>query len=188
METIHYWAQDSSEALEHHGVLGQKWGVRRYQNEDGTLTAEGKRRLEQEKLKIERENDRKLLAVTGRHTPNKYGGNLSNRELREATSRLKIENDYRKELLLSKTGAKKISKEDIESNPLAKTATTLLGAATGTALAVATAAIVQATTPVMKKVISDIPKYTSQAFNSIFNKAATTTSSEILSTALTVIR
>ena len=31
--------------LEHHGVLGQKWGVRRYQNADGTLTAEGRRRV-----------------------------------------------------------------------------------------------------------------------------------------------
>lgn len=29
--------------LYHHGVLGQKWGVRRYQNRDGTLTALGKR-------------------------------------------------------------------------------------------------------------------------------------------------
>jgi len=28
----------------HHGVKGQKWGVRRYQNKDGTLTEEGKRR------------------------------------------------------------------------------------------------------------------------------------------------
>lgn len=30
--------------LEHHGILGMKWGIRRYQNEDGTLTAEGKKR------------------------------------------------------------------------------------------------------------------------------------------------
>lgn len=34
-----------SNYLEHHGILGQKWGVRRFQNEDGTLTAAGKRRL-----------------------------------------------------------------------------------------------------------------------------------------------
>ena len=30
--------------LAHHGVKGQKWGIRRYQNEDGTLTAEGQAR------------------------------------------------------------------------------------------------------------------------------------------------
>ena len=30
--------------LVHHGILGQKWGVRRYQNPDGTLTPEGKER------------------------------------------------------------------------------------------------------------------------------------------------
>lgn len=30
--------------LYHHGILGQKWGVRRYQNADGTLTAKGRKR------------------------------------------------------------------------------------------------------------------------------------------------
>ena len=32
------------EELYHHGIQGQKWGIRRYQNSDGSLTSAGKKR------------------------------------------------------------------------------------------------------------------------------------------------
>ena len=32
--------------ISHHGIQGQKWGIRRYQNPDGTLTEEGRKRYE----------------------------------------------------------------------------------------------------------------------------------------------
>lgn len=47
----------SEEELQHHGIKGQKWGVRRYQNANGTLTPEGLAR----KKKMERlANDERL--------------------------------------------------------------------------------------------------------------------------------
>lgn len=39
----------SENELAHYGVRGQKWGVRRFQNPDGTLTAEGKARYSTDK-------------------------------------------------------------------------------------------------------------------------------------------
>lgn len=37
--------------LAHHGVLGMKWGIRRYQNEDGSLKPGGKGRYDGEPIK-----------------------------------------------------------------------------------------------------------------------------------------
>lgn len=38
--------------LEHHGIKGQKWGVRRYQNADGSLTPKGEARYKKEVDKL----------------------------------------------------------------------------------------------------------------------------------------
>ena len=48
--------QMPNDYLAHHGIKGQKWGVRRYQNSDGSLTAEGRRRRGYSSEKSERKS------------------------------------------------------------------------------------------------------------------------------------
>ena len=46
MQMIVY--RSNEDYLAHHGVKGQRWGVRRFQNEDGSLTAEGREKYSQQ--------------------------------------------------------------------------------------------------------------------------------------------
>lgn len=50
--------------LMHHGILGQRWGIRRYQNPDGTLTERGRRRLEKKDTKWAKKNYDKIYKKT----------------------------------------------------------------------------------------------------------------------------
>lgn len=56
-----YWMYKNS--LAHFGILGQKWGVRRYQNKDGSLTPEGKTRYSGNNLRNDIDAQKEVSGV-----------------------------------------------------------------------------------------------------------------------------
>lgn len=77
----------SGDTLTHFGIKGMKWGIRRYQNKDGSLTPAGKERYSA---------DRDLKS-------------LSDQELRDRISRLELEKRY-KSLTASDTDVKRTNR------------------------------------------------------------------------------
>lgn len=86
-ESQYYITDPSPNDITHFGILGQKWGVRRYQNEDGTYTEEGKARRSG--------NDKPWAIPEEKNWKRKDVKYLSDDELNTRNSRLQREKQYK---------------------------------------------------------------------------------------------
>lgn len=79
-----------SDLLYHFGIKGMKWGIRRFQNKNGSLTAAGKKRYQ----KGEQASDEKTPSSSG-SSRSKSISELSDAELRTRINRLNLEKQYK---------------------------------------------------------------------------------------------
>ena len=98
--------------LRHHGIKGQKWGVRRFQNADGSLTADGRKRYGTDDLKdsldklnkadsfintakkYQSEKDRKEHNNKVNNKIKSDLSKMSDKELQQVVNRLNLEERY----------------------------------------------------------------------------------------------
>lgn len=113
---------DVYEYLIHSGIRGQKWGIRRFQNKDGTWTAEGKKRRAVKEgysgkpdKKSKDETKKEKIEIS----------KMSDDELRSRINRMQLEEQYKQ--YLAKANPKKKSKVKEVMSKLAENAAMTIG-------------------------------------------------------------
>lgn len=96
------------EELKHYGIKGMKWGVRRFQNSDGSLTTEGRKRyssedyksaqkkVEKGKVMVDGVKKTRVKAAEKQHEKKIKDdlSKMSDQELRDIVNRLNMEERY----------------------------------------------------------------------------------------------
>lgn len=104
--------------LYHHGILGQKWGVRRYQNKDGSLTSAGKKHVDKLKAEYTELTGKQMRRSSSRsEASDKDDGpnydvkkiptsKMTDKELQDAVNRLRNQDEYNRRMNPKSRGQK----------------------------------------------------------------------------------
>lgn len=100
---LYKWTPSNDNAVVHYGIKGMRWGVRRYQNYDGTRTPAGKRRYKDDYNSLRNRYRRRFPKKTREQSDSEYDkrkasknrGSLTLEELSNRITRLEMEKKLR---------------------------------------------------------------------------------------------
>lgn len=107
--------------LTHHGIKGQKWGIRRFQNKDGTLTPKGKKRYKDSSEDVKKMSNDELRSRIDRMRNEKRYMDLTKKEskISKAADAIKKKSDTGSKVADTNKNLSKLKGENTDKQDLA---------------------------------------------------------------------